>query len=439
MARRSPALTGRLVCPGDKSMSHRALMFGAMASGQTRVEGLLEGEDVLQTAAAMRALGADIRREDPERGPVWTITGCGVGGFTAPTDVLDMGNSGTGARLLAGLLAACPFRTVMTGDASLRSRPMGRVTRPLSRMGAQFHCADGDRLPMTITGTADVIALDYESPVASAQVKSAILLAGLHGRGATSVTEPAASRDHTERMLQHFGASVETEDLPDGRYRATVQGGAELSGQDVVVPGDPSSAAFATVAALITPGSDVVIENVGLNPLRAGLFTTLEEMGADITQLNAREQNGEPVADLQVRGSALKGVAVPADRAPSMIDEYPILAVAAACAEGETVMEGLAELRVKESDRLAAMADGLAECGLEVMAGEDSLRVTGRPGQVPGGAVIASQLDHRIAMSFLVLGGVSENPIGIDDARAIQTSYPAFQEHMASLGAVFSE
>jgi len=432
----SPAtgLTGTIRVPGDKSMSHRALMFGALAVGETRIEGLLEGEDVLCTAKAMSALGARIERDDDDAAPVWRVHGRGVGGLIESDDVIDMGNSGTGARLLAGLLASHGITTVMTGDASLRSRPMDRVIIPLSQMGARFDSRDGGRLPLTVIGTADPVPMVYESPVASAQIKSAVLLAGLQARGATTVIEPAASRDHTERMLRHFGAEVDSQTNPDGSVRVTVKGQPELTGQAVVVPGDPSSAAFLVVAALITPDSEVTLENVGLNPHRTGLFETLKEMGAQIEVLNDRQEAGEPVGDLLVRSSALKGVRVPAERVPSMIDEFPILAVAAACAEGVTRMQGLGELRVKESDRLTAVADGLAACGVTVSIEGDDLIVTGAPGAIKGDATVQVHLDHRIAMSFLVLGLAASNPVCVDDGRAIATSYPDFVAQMCQLG-----
>jgi 3-phosphoshikimate 1-carboxyvinyltransferase len=427
---RARPLAGTTAVPGDKSISHRALIMGALAVGETTVRGLLLGDDVLRTAAAMTALGAEVRAD----GPVWHVWGRGVGGLTEPADVLDMGNSGTGARLIAGVLAAYPFTAIMTGDASLRRRPMERVITPLSRMGARFAARAGGRLPMAITGTPLPMPLAYESPVASAQVKSAVLLAGLHAPGATTVTEPAPTRDHTERMFRAFGVAVDSVALANGAQRVTVVGQPELSGRAIVVPGDPSSAAFLAVAALIVPGSRLTIRNVGLNPLRIGLFDTLRDMGAAVAFINRREEAGEPVADLEVSASALKGIAVPAARAPSMIDEYPILAVAAAFAEGETRMDGLAELRVKESDRLALMADGLRACGVDARAEGDALIVRG--GRRPrGNATIAVHLDHRIAMSFLVLGMASEQPVAVDDASAIGTSFPGFVDLMNGLGA----
>ncbi len=426
------ALSGSARVPGDKSISHRALMFGALAVGESRVEGLLEGDDVLRTAAAMRALGAEVVRQDDG---TWVLHGRGVGGLQEPADVLDLGNSGTGARLMMGLVASYPFTTIFTGDASLRSRPMKRVTEPLSRMGARFFTRDGGRLPGAVVGTASPLPVTYELPVASAQVKSAILLAGLNTPGITTVIEKEATRDHTELMLRNFGATVEVEYLEDGRRAISVTGFPELTGRHVIVPADPSSAGFPAVAALIVPDSEVLLTGVGMNPLRTGLYTTLREMGADITHLNPREEGGEPVADLLIKASALRGVEVPADRAPSMIDEYPVLAVAAAFASGTTRMNGLAELRVKESDRFAAVVRGLKACGVNVEEEGDTMIVhgTGRPPQ--GGATIAVNLDHRIAMSFLVLGMASTLPVAVDDAEAIETSFPGFEALMNGLGA----
>jgi len=435
-AAKGGALKGRVRVPGDKSISHRALIMGGLAVGETTISGLLEGDDVLRTAAVMRALGAKVERREA----TWHVWGRGVGGLTEPQDVLDMGNSGTGARLIAGLVSAYPFLSVMTGDASLRKRPMDRVITPLSQTGAAFHSRAGGKLPMAIRGTSLLMPLTYDSPVASAQIKSAVLLAGLHAPGRTTVTEPAASRDHTERMFRHFGVEVETGPAAPGSaaYKVSITGQPELTGKPIIVPGDPSSAAFPMVAALLIEGSDIIIENVGLNPLRTGLFDTLRDMGARIETLNTRLEAGEPVADLRVTYGTLKGVHVPAVRAPSMIDEYPILAVAAACAEGETRMDGLAELRVKESDRLAAMVSGLQACGVEAHAEGDSMIVRGKGKPPKGAAMIPVHLDHRIAMSFLVLGQVSAQPIQIDDAFAIATSFPDFVPLMTKLGAVLS-
>lgn len=427
-------LSGRIRVPGDKSISHRALIFGALAVGETTVHGLLEGEDVLRTAAAMSALGAGIARDGDG---IWHIHGRGVGGLSEPSDVLDMGNSGTGARLVAGVLATHPLTAFMTGDVSLRRRPMGRVARPLAEFGARFLTRGGERLPMAVVGAVSPVPVEYRLPVPSAQVKSAILLAGLNTPGRTTVVEPEPTRDHTETMLRHFGASVTVGTDPDGARRIALEGQPELTGRRVVVPGDPSSAAFALVAACIVPGAEVVVEGIGLNPLRIGLLDCLREMGAEIEVRAPREEAGEPVGDLQVRGSRLAGIDVPPERAPSMIDEYPILAVAAAMAEGTTTMRGLGELRVKESDRLAAMATGLAACGIQVEEQEDALIVHGLGGSARprGGAAITVGLDHRIAMAFLVLGMVAEAPVTVDDGAAIATSFPDFVALMNGLGA----
>ncbi len=430
-ARPSPALAGAPRIPGDKSISHRALMIAALAVGESEIRGLLEGEDVLRTARAMAALGAELGRGADG---VWRTWGRGVGGLAAPRDVLDFGNSGTGARLALGLVAGHPLSATLTGDASLRARPMERILGPLTQMGARVVAAEGGRLPLTITGAAPPSPLRYRLPVASAQVKSAILLAGLNAPGRTTVIEPAPTRDHSELMLRHFGAEIEVEAGEAGRV-VSLSGQPELSGRAVDVPADPSSAAFAAVAALIVPGSQIRLAGLGVNPHRIGLYRVLEEMGADLAFENRREQAGEPVADLTVRAGPLEGVEVPAERAPGMIDEYPILAVAAACARGRTVMRGLGELRVKESDRLAAMARGLAACGVEVEEGEDSLVVHGRGVRPAGGATIETGLDHRIAMSFLVLGLAAERPVTVDDAAPIETSFPGFADLMGDLGA----
>ncbi|TQF76952.1 3-phosphoshikimate 1-carboxyvinyltransferase [Elioraea sp. Yellowstone] len=425
-------LSGSVRVPGDKSISHRALMLGALAVGETRIKGLLEGEDVLRTAAAMRALGAEVKRTGEG---AWTVHGRGVGGLAEPADVLDMGNSGTAARLLTGIIAGHPIFAVLTGDASLRRRPMGRVTGPLAQSGAEFWAREGGRLPLAIRGAADPMPLDYTLPVASAQVKSAVLLAGLCAPGITRVVEPRATRDHTETMLRGFGAAVEVQARADGGREIRLAGQPELAGRPVAVPADPSSAAFPAVAALLVPGSSVTLEGVGMNPLRAGLYTTLAEMGADLAIAGERDEAGERVADLTVSSSPLRGVDVPAERAPAMIDEYPILAVAAACAAGTTRMRGLAELRVKESDRLAAIAAGLAACGARTEIEGDDLLVhgTGMPPQ--GGATVATQMDHRIAMAFLVLGQVTAEPVAIDDGSFIDTSFPGFVALMRGLGA----
>lgn len=429
----SSSLQGRLRVPGDKSISHRALMFGALAVGETRIEGLLEGEDVLRTAAALRALGAEVERLEPGR---WRVAGCGIGGFREAEDVLDFGNAGTGARLMMGLLAGQPITSFLTGDASLRSRPMKRVMQPLERMGVRFVSRQGGRLPLAVIGPDLLMPIEYRLPVPSAQVKSALLLAGLAAPGETVILEPEPTRDHSERMLRHFGAEVAVEDGEEGR-RIVLTGQPELTAASLSVPADPSSAAFPAVAALLLPNSEVLLEGVCLNPLRDGLYRTLLEMGADIVRENSRVEAGETVADLRIRSSQLRGIEVPPERAASMIDEYPILAMAAACAEGRTVMRGLAELRVKESDRLAGVARGLAACGVEVEEGPDSLVVQGCGGRPRGGATIAAALDHRMAMSFLILGLASEEPVTIDDASPIGTSFPGFVEVMEKLGAAF--
>ncbi|RAI57656.1 3-phosphoshikimate 1-carboxyvinyltransferase [Roseicella frigidaeris] len=415
-------LSGRHAVPGDKSISHRALMFGALAVGTTEIAGLLEGEDVLRTAAAMRALGAAVERLGPG---AWRVAGRGVGGLVEPADVLDMGNSGTAARLLCGLLAGHPIFAVMTGDASLRKRPMRRVTDPLAATGARFWAREGGRLPLAVQGAVDALPLDYTLPVASAQVKSACLLAGLCARGTTRVVEPERTRDHTENMLRHFGATVRVEDLPEGRL-IELEGQPELAAAPILVPGDPSSAAFLLVAALLVPGSRITVENVGLNPLRTGLLTTLREMGARLTVENARIAGGEPVGDVTAEAGPLRAVEVPPGRAPAMIDEYPVLAVVAAAAEGETRMRGLAELRVKESDRLAATAALLAANGIAARIEGDDLLVQGTGGAIPGGGLVATHMDHRLAMSALVMGLAARAPVAVDDAAFIETSFPGF-------------
>lgn len=425
-------LSGQIRVPGDKSISHRALMLGALSIGVSTIEGLLEGEDVLATASAMRRLGARVERR-PDG--VWTVAGRGVGGLAEADEVLDMGNAGTGARLLMGVVASHPFTSFFSGDASLRSRPMRRVIEPLARMGAGFVNRSGGRLPLAVIGAQCAIPITYELPVPSAQVKSAILLAGLNTAGRTTIVEKEATRDHTELMLKHFGAEIVVEDLPGGGRAVSLTGHPDLTGRAVAVPGDPSSAAFPMVAALLVPGSEVVLQGVGVNPLRTGLFRTLTEMGADIAFINPREAAGEAVADLVVRHSALSAVDVPASRAPSMIDEYPILAVAASFARGPTRMRGLSELRVKESDRLAAIAGGLAAAGVKVTVDGDDLIVDGDGGAPAGGAAVAVRLDHRIAMSFLVMGMAARQPMTIDDASAIDTSFPGFVALMNGLGA----
>ncbi len=432
VARGGAALSGQARVPGDKSISHRALMIAAMAVGETSVRGLLDGADVIATAAALQALGVDLGRGDDG---VWRVHGVGAGGLAEPGQVLDMGNSGTGARLLAGLLASHPFTSFLTGDASLVGRPMDRVTTPLESMGAAFLTRSGGRLPLAVTGARAPIPITYRPPVASAQVKSAVLLAALNTPGATTVIEGAPTRDHTEIMLRHFGAAVTVEDAQGGARAVTVSGEVELSARAVEVPADISSAAFPLVAALICPGSQVTLPGVGVNLLRTGLLETLEEMGADVTLAGARTAAGEPVADLTVRAGPLTGVEVPPERAPRMIDEYPVLAAAAACAEGRTVLRGLAELRVKESDRLAAIADGLGACGVRVEGTGDELVIHGTGTPPPGGATIAARLDHRVAMAFLVLGLAARAPVRIDDARTIETSFPGFAALMVGLGA----
>ena len=428
----APPLSGQVRVPGDKSISHRALMLGALCVGVSTIEGLLEGEDVLATASAMRRLGARVdRRPDG----VWVVAGRGVGGLAEADEVLDMGNAGTGARLLMGVVASHPFTSFFSGDASLRSRPMRRVIEPLARMGAAFVSRSGGRLPLAVIGAQSPLPITYELPVPSAQVKSAILLAGLNTAGRTTVVEKEATRDHTELMLRHFGAEIVVEHLAGGTRAVSLTGHPDLAGRAVAVPGDPSSAAFPAVAALLVPGSEVVLTGIGVNPLRTGLFQTLTEMGADIAFTNLREAAGEPVADLLVRHSPLSGVDVPASRAPSMIDEYPILAVAASFARGQTRMRGLSELRVKESDRLAAIAGGLAAAGVKVTVDGDDLMVDGDGGPPAGGAAVAVRLDHRIAMAFLVMGMASRQPMSIDDASAIDTSFPGFVPLMNGLGA----
>lgn len=426
-------LSGRVRVPGDKSISHRSLMLSALAVGESTVEGLLEGEDVLATAAAMRAMGAQIARGEDGR---WTIHGVGVGGLLQPTQALDMGNSGTSTRLLMGLVASHPITATFIGDASLSKRPMNRVIEPLSRMGADFSASPGGRLPLMLRGICPAVPIEYRLPVASAQVKSAVLLAGLNTPGITHVIEPVPTRDHSERMLKGFGADLTVEQDADGTRTISIRGEAELKPQQIIVPGDPSSAAFPTVAALLVPGSDVLIENVGLNPTRAGLFEVLRMMGGDIEYVDPREVGGEPVADLRVRGSVLKGIEVPADIAPSMIDEFPVLFIAAALAQGRTITRGLEELRVKESDRLAVTAEGLRAIGARVEETEDGLIIDGTGGEkLPGGATIAARLDHRIAMSFAVAGLVSREAVTIDDMAPVATSFPIFTDLMRTLGA----
>ncbi|MBS1303203.1 3-phosphoshikimate 1-carboxyvinyltransferase [Loktanella sp. SALINAS62] len=429
-------LTGTAPVPGDKSISHRALILGALSIGETRITGLLEGDDVLDTARAMRAFGATVTDHG---GGAWSVQGVGVGGFAEPDGVIDCGNSGTGVRLIMGAMATSPITATFTGDASLNGRPMGRVTDPLALFGAHAVGREGGRLPMTIAGAHDPLPVRYTVPVPSAQVKSAVLLAGLNAPGETIVIEHEPTRDHTERMLSGFGAEITVEDTDEGRI-ITLQGQPELQAQQIAVPRDPSSAAFPVCAALIVPGSDVLVPGIGLNPTRAGLFTTLRDMGADLTYENERIEGGEPVADLRARYSPdMQGISVPPDRAASMIDEYPVLSVVAACARGVTDMQGVKELRVKESDRIDAMAQGLRACGVIVDDGPDWWRVHGLgAGGVPGGATVASRLDHRIAMAFMVLGMAAQQPVSVDDGRPITTSFPIFEPLMADLGAQLS-
>jgi 3-phosphoshikimate 1-carboxyvinyltransferase len=430
-------LSGTIRIPGDKSISHRALILGALAVGETVIEGLLDGDDVLHTGAALEALGAHIERHvDNGRSTIWRVVGRGVGGLSEADTAIDMGNSGTGARLLMGVTAAHPMTTVFIGDASLRARPMARVVDPLVEIGAKITARSGCRLPVSISGAADPLPITWRPSVPSAQVKSAILFAGLNAPGITSVIESTPTRDHTERLLDYFGARVTTEALPDGGNRISVEGYPELKARKVTVPGDISSAAFPLVGALVTEGSDIVIQNVGINPLRVGLIDTLLEMGARIRYENKRAEAGEAIADIVITAGPLRGVDVPAARAPSMIDEYPVLAVAAAVANGTTTMHGLSELRVKESDRLSAIADGLGAAGIRVEKDSDTLTVHGTGGRPPpGGGQIVTHMDHRIAMSFLVLGMVTKDPVRIDDGSTIRTSFPGFADLMNDLGA----
>ncbi len=429
----SGPLTGRIRVPGDKSISHRSLMLGALAVGETRVTGLLEGEDVLATAQAMRQMGATITREDDG---TWSIHGVGVGGLLQPSEPIEMGNSGTSTRLLMGLVASHDITATFVGDASLSKRPMGRVIDPLSQIGAEFDASEGGTLPLTLRGISPAVPITYRLPVASAQVKSAVLLAGLNAAGITTVIEPVPTRDHSERMLRGFGADLTVEEK-DGEHIITLHGEAELEPQEIDVPGDPSSAAFFAVAALIVPGSDVLIENVGLNPTRAGLFDVLRQMGGDIEEVNPREVGGEPVADLRVRHSQLKGIAVDPAVAPSMIDEFPVLFIAASLAEGTTTTTGLDELRVKESDRLSAMADALTLAGATIEEHEDGLTIHGTGGTplpgTPKYAAVSTHLDHRIAMSMAVAGLASGDGVLVDDVRPIATSFPNFIALLESL------
>ncbi len=429
---KTDALSGRIRVPGDKSISHRALIFGALALGRTTIDGLLQSSDVIATADAVRALGAKIEQLGEGR---WQVTGCGTGGLIQPNAALDFGNSGTGTRLMMGVIAGHNIEVLIEGDHSLSKRPMGRVLTPLQQMGLEVIEPDRSTLPLTVRGTPDPLPISYTLPVASAQVKSAILLAALMGQGTTTVIEPQPTRDHTERLLKAFGANINVSDLPGGNGGRHIEmtGPHELAGQSINVPGDPSSAAFLIAAAILVPGSEITIEGVLINPARVGLFETLKEMGADITLQNQREAGGEPVADICARSSKLKGVTVPATRAPSMIDEYPILAVLAAFATGTTLMLGLGELKVKESNRLSATADGLKANGVVVEVGDDNLTVHGMD-NVPGGGLVTTHLDHRLAMAFLVMGLASENPVTVDDVTMINTSFPEFRGLMAEVG-----
>ncbi len=434
-ARRKGPLSGTVTVPGDKSISHRALILGLLTVGETTVTGLLEGEDVLRTADAARALGANVEHLGPGH---WCVHGMGVGTLLEPRGVLDFGNAGTGSRLMMGVVGGHPIRATFDGDASLRKRPMGRILNPLRQMGVEvLEAAPGDRLPLTIRGADACIPIVYETPVASAQIKSAVLFCGLNAPGETVVIENEASRDHTEKMLAYFGADIRSENYGTHGRRITLKGQPELAPKPIVVPADPSSAAFPMVAALIVPGSEIVVRSVMMNPLRIGLITTLIEMGADIVELDRRIEGGEEVADLRVRHSALKGVDVPAERAPAMIDEYPVLAVAAAFATGETRMNGLQELRVKESDRLRAVADGLAANGVAHEIVGDDLIVSGHGKAAAGGGTVATHMDHRIAMSFLVMGLASDRPVAVDDMSFIATSFPDFVPLMTRLGGEF--
>mgnify|MGYP000303259036 FL=1 len=434
---RAEPLTGVAEVPGDKSISHRSLILGAMAIGETKISGLLEGDDVLDTAKAMQAFGAEVVNHG---GGNWSVYGVGVGGFAEPGQVIDCGNSGTGVRLIMGCMATSPITVTFTGDASLNGRPMARVTDPLALFGAKAVGRKGGRLPMTIVGAAEPTPVRYVVPVPSAQVKSAVLLAGLNAPGKTVVIEKEATRDHSERMLAGFGAEITVEDSEEGRV-ITLTGRPELKPQEIAVPRDPSSAAFPVCAALITPGSDVLVPGIGLNPTRAGLFYTLQDMGADLTFENPREEGGEPVADLRAKYSPnMQGIAVPPERAASMIDEYPVLSVVASFATGKTMMAGVKELRVKESDRIDAMARGLRTNGVTVDEGEDWWSVEGLgPDGVPGGGTCESFLDHRIAMSFMVMGMGAQRPVTVDDGNPITTSFPIFEPLMTSLGAKLSQ
>ena len=428
-------LLGSIEVPGDKSISHRALILGALAIGETKITGLLEGEDVLATAAAMRQLGAIIERDQKDGSNIWTVSGRGVGGLREPAQILEMGNSGTAARLLLGLLATHSFETTMIGDKSLSSRPMERVMSPLRDIGCNFISRSGGKLPITTIGTANALPSDLTLQIPSAQIKSAILLAGLNSPGITRIIEKNPSRDHTEKMLKYFGAEIDVIINDDGSREILLTGYPELESKDLNIPGDISSAAFLIVGAVITPGSDLTLKNVGINPLRTGLLDSLKEMGANITINNVKNSMNEPVADIHVVHSPLNGITIPSSRAPKMIDEYPILSVAASVAKGETSFEGIGELRVKESDRLTAISEGLEACGIKTNSTKSSLRIFGKGFPPLGNGVVQSRLDHRIAMSFLTLGLISDNPIEIDDESSIKTSFPNFIKMMNSRGA----
>ena len=430
-SRKSSALSGEAVIPGDKSVSHRSLILGALAIGETKISGLLEGDDVLDTAKAMSAFGAEVIQHG---GGEWSVHGVGVGGFKEPEDVINCGNAGTGVRLIMGAMATQNITATFTGDASLRSRPMGRITDPLELFGARSYGRKGGMLPLTIVGAKAPVPIRYVSPHASAQIKSAVLLAGLNTNGDTILFEREKTRDHSERMLAGFGAKIETKESRDG-FEVCLQGQPELTAQTIAVPRDPSSSAFPVCAALIVEGSEITVPNIGLNPTRNGLFTTLIEMGADITFENERLEGGEPVADLRVKASSLTGIEVPPERAPSMIDEYPILSVVASFAKGKTVMRGIKELRVKECDRIDAMARGLEAMGVTIEEGEDFLIVHGQAGSVEGGGTAKTFIDHRIAMSFMIMGLATDKPVHIDDGAAIATSFPIFEPLMSALGA----
>lgn len=433
-SRAKKPFSGTVRVPGDKSISHRSLILGALSSGETRIKGLLTGEDIMATARAMESYGAIVTPEDDG---IWTVRGQGVGGLLEPDDVIDFGNAGTGIRLTMGVAAGYGFASTFTGDGSLRKRPMERVLKPLREMGAEALCRSGGRIPLTIRGHDRLMPMVYDVPVPSAQVKSAVLLAGLHAPGETTVIEKVATRDHTERMLKGFGADIDVTALPEGGSRIVIRGQPDLKGQTLTIPADPSSAAFLIVAGLIVEGSDIAIEDVLLNPSRTGLITTLQEMGGDIVLENVREEGGETLGTVRVKGSRLNGVSVPEDRAPSMIDEYPVLAMAASVAEGKTHMAGAGEMRIKETDRLAAVENGLKANGVDVTCGPDWMTVTGMS-EVPGGGLVASELDHRIAMSFAVLGLVAKSPVRIDDGAPVQTSFPGFESLMNGLGADIS-